>query len=188
MTLAALLWTAVLLFPVSEIALAAVKHSGAASAQAEDRGSLRLLWVGIGVGVGCAVAAKWVPAGLPLLPGLVQALALVLLVAGLIIRWVAIFTLGRFFTVDVAIHADHQLVERGLYRLVRHPSYTGLLLAFLGLGLSFANWLSLLLLLLPIGFAVRNRVLQEERALLRALGAPYAEYCARTPRLIPRLF
>ena len=59
-----------------------------------------------------------------------------LFVAGLILRWWAIITLGRFFTVDVTIEKDHELVERGPFRIVRHPSYTGVLLAFVGLALS----------------------------------------------------
>ena len=57
----------------------------------------------------------------------------VLFVAGLILRWWAIIILGRFFTVDVTIEKDHELVERGPFRIVRHPSYTGVLLAFVGL-------------------------------------------------------
>ncbi|HEY4257482.1 MAG TPA: isoprenylcysteine carboxylmethyltransferase family protein [Candidatus Udaeobacter sp.] len=54
----------------------------------------------------------------------------VLFVTGLLLRWWAIITLGRFFTVDVTIEKDHELVERGPFRMLRHPSYTGVLLAF----------------------------------------------------------
>ncbi len=71
----------------------------------------------------------------------------------------AILTLGRLFTVNVAIQADHSVVETGLYRFVRHPSYVGLLLTFVGLGVFFANWLSLFGLLVPIALAVLNRML-----------------------------
>jgi protein-S-isoprenylcysteine O-methyltransferase Ste14 len=60
----------------------------------------------------------------------------VLFVAGLLLRWWAIITLGRFFTVDVTIEKDHELVERGPFRIVRHRSYTVVLLAFVGLALS----------------------------------------------------
>jgi protein-S-isoprenylcysteine O-methyltransferase len=170
LTLFSVLWFVVALFPVSEVALAVIKHSNASSTQAQDRGSMRVLWIAIVIGVGCAIAAQWVPsARLHVTSRIVSPLALVLIVAGLIVRWVAILTLGRLFTVDVAIQ----------------PSYAGLLIAFLGLGLFFANWLSLVLLLVPITLAVMNRVVKEERVLLQALGAPYADYCARTKRLIP---
>ena len=107
--------------------------------------------------------------------------------AGWPYSWTAILTLGRLFTVDVAIHSDHAVVEQGLYRFMRHPSYTGLLVAFLGLGVSLANWLSIIALLVPIAAAVLKRVAIEEGALLHSLGPAYAAYCARTKRFIPGL-
>jgi protein-S-isoprenylcysteine O-methyltransferase len=175
----------VALFPISEIALAFVKRSGG-RAHSEDRGSLRLLWLGIAFGVSLAIAAQWIPSTrLPGPPLMIRVLALALLLGGLALRWAAILALGRLFTVDVAIHSDHVVVQAGLYRLVRHPSYTGLLMAFLGLGVFFANWLSILGLLVPITLAVVNRVVKEEQALLAALGSEYAAYCARTKRFIP---
>ena len=118
---------------------------------------------------------------------LVRVLALVFLLSGFTIRWISIVTLGRLFTVDVAIRQDHTLVQHGLYRLVRHPSYTGLLLALFGLGLFYANWLSPLSLMAPSTLAVVNRIAKEERVLLVALGPPYVAYCARTRRLFPGL-
>ena len=112
---------------------------------------------------------------------------LLFLTSGLIVRWMAIITLGRFFTVDVAIRKDYALIQDGLYRYVRHPSYSGLLLAFFGLGLIYANWLSLISLMAPLILSINNRIAKEERALLAALGPAYAAYCARTKRLFPGL-
>jgi protein-S-isoprenylcysteine O-methyltransferase Ste14 len=89
--------------------------------------------------------------------------------------------------VDIAIDSHHPVVRSGLYRFVRHPSYVGLLIAFLGLGVFFANWLSILGLLIPITLAVLNRVAKEEQALLDALGSEYADYCSQTKRFIPGL-
>ena len=66
-------------------------------------------------------------------------LGLGLLVVGIIIRWSAIYTLGKYFTGTVMIKDDHRLVQNGLYRYLRHPAYAGALLAHLGLGLSFSN-------------------------------------------------
>ena len=62
-----------------------------------------------------------------------------LLVVGIIIRWSAIYTLGKYFTGTVMIKDDHRLVQNGLYRYLRHPAYAGALLAHLGLGLSFSK-------------------------------------------------
>ena len=72
-----------------------------------------------------------------------------------------------FFTVDVTIEKDHELVERGPFRLVRHPSYTGVLLAFVGFALSLRNWAALLIILVPIFMAFIRRMNVEEEALTR---------------------
>jgi protein-S-isoprenylcysteine O-methyltransferase len=186
MTLSLALLVVVALFPVSEIALAVFKRSHPASSATEDRGSMRALWSAITLGVVLAIACGWVTSARVHAPvHIMRLLALVLILAGLAVRWLAILTLGRFFTVDVAIQTDHRVVQAGPYRFVRHPSYSGLLLAFLGLGVFFGNWLSLVVLLVPITLAVVNRVVKEERLLLAALGASYAEYCAHTKRFIP---
>jgi protein-S-isoprenylcysteine O-methyltransferase len=114
--------------------------------------------------------------------------SVILFVAGLVLRWWAIVTLGRFFTVDVTIEKDHELVERGPFRIVRHPSYTGVLLAFVGLALSLRNWAALVVILVPIGAAFIHRMNVEEDALSRALGSCYAEYMKRTKRLVPFVY
>ena len=71
---------------------------------------------------------------------------------------------------DVTIEKDHELVERGPFRVIRHPSYAGVLLAFVGLALSLRNWAALLVILLPIGAAFIHRMNVEEEALSRAFG------------------
>ena len=114
--------------------------------------------------------------------------SLLLLVAGLAIRWTAILTLGRFFSTSVAIQQDHRLVRTGLFRLVRHPSYSGLLLLFLGMALSFGNWLSFAVIVLPFLAALLHRIRLEESSLVEALGQDYVEYCRSTKRLLPGIF
>jgi protein-S-isoprenylcysteine O-methyltransferase len=183
-----ILLAVIFLFPVSEIILAVIKRSHLRSATSEDRGSIFVLWFSIAVGSVLAFAAQFVrSAHLNIPPAVIHAVALALMVFGLVIRWAAIHTLGRLFTVDVAIHTDHEVVQTGLYRFVRHPSYTGLLITFLGMGLYFANWLSVIVLLVPIAIGMSIRVRREEKALLRSLGPAYAAYCARTKRFIPGL-
>ncbi len=183
------LMTLIALFPVSEIALAVFRRARTRTAHVEDQGSLRLLWLVIAASLCAAIALRWVPSpGLPLSTDHRRLLSVLLLAAGLALRWAAILTLGRFFTVDVAIHSDHQLVQAGVYGFIRHPSYTGMLIAFLGLGVFFGSWASLLALVVPITLAVVNRIAKEEEALLKAFGAPYVAYCARTKRLVPGLY
>jgi protein-S-isoprenylcysteine O-methyltransferase Ste14 len=108
-----------------------------------------------------------------------------ILVAGILLRAWAILTLGRFFTPYVQVQPGQHVVESGPYRYVRHPSYTGMLLALIGLGIALDDWLSLLALaLIPLaGILVRIR--HEESVLLEALGEDYREYASRTSRLVP---
>jgi protein-S-isoprenylcysteine O-methyltransferase Ste14 len=108
--------------------------------------------------------------------------------AGIALRQWAILLLGRFFTVDVRVHPDQPVIDRGPYRRLRHPAYTGLLVTLLGIGLALGNWAALpLVVLLPTaGLVVRIRA--EERALLDGLGEPYRRFAATRARLIPGLW
>ena len=189
MTGDSLLRIVVILFPLSEAALSVLRRARGGIARHADQGSIRVLWLVILGSVTLAVIASML--GMPPLPASRRAqtaLALSLMLSGMAVRWIAIVSLGRFFTVDVAIHDQHALVDSGLYRYVRHPSYTGLLLAFAGLGVYFGNWLSLALATVPVTAALLSRIGKEEAALLEGLGAEYAAYCARTPRLVPGLY
>jgi protein-S-isoprenylcysteine O-methyltransferase Ste14 len=174
------------LFFLSELALAIVRRARAGTTTTHDRGSMAVVWVVISLSIVAAMlGARWRPGRLPLSARARDATAITIMAAGLLLRWIAIITLGRFFTVNVAAHADHQLVDVGPYRLVRHPSYTGLLIAFLGLGVFFGSWLGIVILLVPITIALLYRIRVEEAVLGVALGADYEAYRSRTKRLIP---
>ena len=118
----------------------------------------------------------------------IAALGLALLFLGIIIRWTAILTLGKYFTGTVLIKNDHRLIRSGFYRYLRHPAYTGALLAHLGLGLSFSNWISLGLSFVPLSVAALYRIHVEEQALKEAFGMDYLDYSRTTKRLIPKLY
>lgn len=113
---------------------------------------------------------------------------LAVMIAGQIMRWWSIAALGRFFTIYVAIRTRHRLVQSGPYRFVRHPSYTAILLVHVGAALCFGNAMSAAALLLPVWFALDNRMRIEEAALTAALGSEYREYMARTKRLLPKVY
>ncbi|MGI9086375.1 MAG: methyltransferase family protein [Chthoniobacterales bacterium] len=172
----------------SEVSLGLTRRSQK-DAAATDANSLRLLWIVIMASVilGMKAIRFWPEALLPHRPAWAL-IGLIVFVLGLVLRWYAIIHLGRFFTVNVAIAADHQLVETGPYRFVRHPSYTGALLAFLGFALSLGNWAAILVLVLPIFAAFVYRMNVEERALRSALGQSYLAYIARTRRLLPFIY
>ena len=120
----------------------------------------------VSVAAGVFVAANW-RAGALHAGRLFEIVGVALFVVGLLLRWWAIVTLGRFFTVDVTMRKVRELVERGPFRLVRHPSYTGVLLAFVGFALTLRNWGALLVILVPIFAAFIHRMNVEEEALSR---------------------
>ena len=170
-------------YGLSEIGLGLLKRSRDDSFDADDS-TLRTLWITIVLAVTAGIVASFrLPAAGIGAPALWFGCALFAL--GLALRWYSIVYLGRFFTVNVAIHSSHEVIDTGPYSRVRHPSYTGALLAFLGLALCMANWASLAIVMLPIFWAFTRRMNLEETALSNALGTPYVNYMRRTKRLAP---
>lgn len=111
-----------------------------------------------------------------------------LVAAGIVFRARAVRHLGRHFRTHVTIMDDHELVDDGPYRRVRHPSYTGLLVSCIGLGLAMGNLVAAALLtLLPMA-ALANRIRVEERALANVFGREWDAYRARTAALVPGLW
>lgn len=125
---------------------------------------------------------------MPVSLGGMRALALGVLVVGLTIRWTAIVQLGRSFSVNVAIRAEQTLRRTGLFAVVRHPSYMGMMVLFAAIGIRTSNWIAIALLLIPTAAAVLYRIHVEEAALARAFGTEYGEYSRTTKRLIPGLY
>jgi protein-S-isoprenylcysteine O-methyltransferase len=173
----------------SEVVLAFALRSRANLAKGADRGSLAVLWTTITLAVLASIQV--LSRGLGRLPGPASAWAVAgtaVFLAGLALRWTAILTLRRAFTVDVAIAKDQRVVERGVYRVLRHPGYAGNLAAFLGMALLYRNWLAGLVLLVPVAAAFSYRIRVEERALRAAFGEDYERYARRTKRLIPFVY
>ena len=128
--------------------------------------------------------ARWVPRAAISPHAFVFDLGIVVAVLGIVLRGYAVLSLGRFFTTRVMTQPGQTVVERGPYRFIRHPSYTGALLTVLGILLCQANWLSLACFPLALpGFLYRINV--EEKALSAALGDAYRDYMRRTKRLVP---
>ena len=185
-----------LIFFASEVLLTMTRRSRTKTGEKQDRSTLGMIWVVIAISI---VAGVFVARSTTLRAGVIglfdfpegawiSVLAIAFFVAGLALRWWAIVTLGRFFTVDVVVEKDHELVERGPFRWVRHPSYTGVLLAFLGWTMTLRNWVAMAVVLIPILIAFIRRMNVEEEALRGALGEKYADYMRRTKRLAPGIY
>jgi protein-S-isoprenylcysteine O-methyltransferase Ste14 len=114
-------------------------------------------------------------------------LGVVLFAAGGALRIWPVFVLGRRFSGLVAIQPGHTLVTSGVYGVIRHPSYLGLLVNALGWALAFRAGVGVLLtaLLIPPLLA---RIRAEEQLLRTQFGSAYEAYCSRTSRLIPGLY
>lgn len=159
-----------------------------AGAQRQDKGShialLCLIVVGILLGM---LLASWVPAtAITGAPDILFWLSIVPIYAGIALRFYAITVLGAFFTTTVAVTPNQTVIETGPYRLIRHPSYTGFLMTWLGFALSLTNnWLSLLVIMGCTLIGLSYRIQVEEHVLQERLGQPYQEYMRHTKRLIP---
>ncbi|MFI5895683.1 methyltransferase family protein [Actinoplanes sp. NPDC051513] len=107
---------------------------------------------------------------------------------GALLRWWSFVSLGRYFTIVLKTSEDQPIVERGPYRFLRHPSYTGLLLVFAGTGLMVGNWVSAASAVILVLAALIYRLRIEERALTAALGDRYRQFAASRARLIPYIW
>ena len=110
------------------------------------------------------------------------------LLFGVTVRLAAVATLRRQFTEKVSLLEKHELVDTGIYGVIRHPAYLGHLASLLGIGLILGNWVSLAaLVVLPLG-GILYRIHVEEKALLGHFGPAYQEYASRTKRLLPGIW
>lgn len=112
----------------------------------------------------------------------------VLVFLGLVIRVTSIMKLKQQFTYTVTRIEKHELIVTGLYRVIRHPGYLGQLIIFLGITICLSNWLSVLLMIIPVLAGYLNRINVEEKFMGEQLGQEYIDYKKRTKRLIPKIY
>jgi len=111
-------------------------------------------------------------------------LGMLLTMLGVAFACWARFILGRNWSSVVQVKQDHELIQRGPYRWVRHPIYTGLLLAFLGTGIAIGEWRGpICVVIVAVSFWFKLRL--EERWMRENFGAAYDQYMQRTKALIP---
>jgi protein-S-isoprenylcysteine O-methyltransferase Ste14 len=160
----------------------------AGGTESRDRYSLWVIVFGNMISWVAGIWLAYTPYGAmrPAVP--LQAAGLVLMALGILLRSLAIAQRGRFHTPNVAVLVGYRVVDRGLYRYIRHPSYLGALIAFFGWGLALGNWLSLLIIMALSIIVYLYRIHDEEAALTTSLHEEYRNYCRRTKRLIPFIF
>jgi len=171
----------------SEFAIVARARRTVEQNKSKDSGSLQVILLGMWIAMLVSFPLAFVkslsfPAS-SILPAFAAGNAL--LVAGSLLRRHCWKVLGRYFTGDVQVHSDQPVIQHGVYRWVRHPSYSGGILMQAGIGVALANWASLAILVTVAVLVYFYRVSREERALVQTLGEPYLAYMKKTKRFVP---
>jgi len=174
---------------VGEILIALITTTRRGNGKIQDRGTQIILWIVI---VSSLSISEWMhklfPVDMPGSYSWLPPVAFGILILGLVVRAVAIFTLGKAFSANVATLTGQRLQRSGLYALVRHPSYLGLEMIFLAFGLHARTWACFAVIFVQTTLAVLYRIHVEEAALRLAFGADYEDYSRSTKRLIPGIY
>jgi protein-S-isoprenylcysteine O-methyltransferase Ste14 len=149
----------------------------------EDKGSRPL--IALSMILALVIAFLFAASGIASLPSWSFYVGTGLMIAGIVLRQWSIAVLGRYFSPTIGIQEGQAVVDRGPYRLVRHPSYTGLLIIYIGLGFVIQSWGAVLVLVAYFAAAFGYRIHVEEAVLTSKLGDEYVAYAKRTKRLIP---
>jgi protein-S-isoprenylcysteine O-methyltransferase Ste14 len=178
-----------LIFFVTEVSLLIFKRSKRQGVRSKpDKNSLLILWIVIvstlTIGPFSSAFGTWPFASADIIIYAGEAVFAI----GFLIRWTAVVQLGKMFTVDVAIDEQHTLKTNGLYNIVRHPSYLGLILIIAGLGLCMNSALSIIVMVIPTFLAINYRIAVEEKALREEFGEKYTNYSKRIKRIIPYIY
>jgi protein-S-isoprenylcysteine O-methyltransferase Ste14 len=153
-----------------------------------DKGSIWFLFVLIGIGYFLSFSIGMTKTGRVYHWDFFFAFGAFLIIIGLIIRIYAINTLKQHFTYRVTKIENHELIETGLYKMIRHPGYLGQLFIFIGTAVSFSNWLSILSMMVAVSIGYLFRIRIEERFMIEQMGQKYLNYQKRTKKLIPFIF
>jgi protein-S-isoprenylcysteine O-methyltransferase Ste14 len=153
-----------------------------------DKGSIWLLTGSITLGYWLSFIIASTRTGRIYYWNIFFAIGSVIALTGLIIRVASILQLKRQFTYTVTKIENHELVETGLYKTIRHPGYLGQIIIFLGTSVCLSNWLSILLMIIPVLAGYLNRINIEEKFMAEQMGQKYVDYRKRTKRLIPLVY
>ena len=190
MTSIRIIWLTLCLFwAFAEIRLSHKSRLDKGTLMQSEQSSQKRIWFSVLMGLVLAFwfnHLAWLPIPIAYVPR--QLIALLLFAAGLSIRYRAIQQLGLFFTTDVTIQQQHRLITEGLYRRVRHPTYSGMLLALAAAGIAMGDFIALLTLTALSFCGIHSRIAIEEQMLEQAFGKAYREYCGRSWKLLPWLF
>jgi len=177
-----------ILWILSELILNRIARSGKLDKKSADKNTELYIWIAILLSITAGVFITiYFP--FPIFENSdFKVVGLAIILIGIAVRFIAIRQLGTYFTVDVTIRADHQLMQSGLYKYIRHPSYTGAALSLFGMGLSLDNLYSFPVVFIPTVYSLIHRIKVEEKVLVEQFGKQYTDYMLTTKRLIPFVY
>jgi len=177
------------LWIISEVILSKLLKSDVSNSSSDyDKGTLKKLWITIIISIAVGIYVSSFPFGRITVWKYLSLFGLILILFGLVIRWIAILTLKEYFTVDVNVIKNQKVIRNGIYKIIRHPSYSGSLTSFLGLSIVFSNIFSIIIINVPIILAIIHRIKVEEEVLIQNLGQEYLEYSKSTKKLLPKIY
>jgi protein-S-isoprenylcysteine O-methyltransferase Ste14 len=177
-----------ILYGFFELYMSRRQRSNRIISQSGDKGSIWILVISISIGFWLSFIAASTKTGRIYHWNTFFIIGSILVIIGLIIRITSILILKQQFTYTVAKIDNHELIEKGLYKIIRHPGYLGQLIIFLGISTSLSNWLSILLMIVPVLSGFIFRILVEEKFMIGQLGQKYIDYQKHTWRLIPPVY
>ncbi len=118
---------------------------------------------------------------------IIRPLGLMLNIGGYALMNLAILHLGRQFSLEVTIQKDHRLITHGIYSVVRHPRYLGIILFMAGISLVFNAGIAVMLAIATI-IVLLWRIIDEERMMHREFREAWEEYTKKTWKLIPYIY
>ena len=177
-----------ILYGLFEIFMSRRKQDNRKISKSGDKGSIWLLTISISMGYWLSFIIASTKTGRIYHWNTFFVIGSLLALAGLIIRVTSIMKLKQQFTYTVTKIENHELIETGLYKIIRHPGYLGQIIIFLGISVCLSNWLSILLMVIPVLSGYLNRINVEERFMVEQMGQKYLDYQKRTKRLIPSIY
>lgn len=187
-TLSILFYISMVAWFLTEFLYKNILKSGKEDQKNKDKSTLNILWLAIPFSIMSSIFISYNTHFTIVDETWILYLGELLIVIGILFRYMIIRSLGKYFTVDVTIRQDHKIKKEEFYKYLRHPSYAFSLLTSLGLGLYLNNWLSLIFAFVPPFLAFAYRIKIEEQALVEQFGDEYLEYRKSTKKLIPFIY
>jgi protein-S-isoprenylcysteine O-methyltransferase Ste14 len=177
-----------ILYGLFEILMSRRQHDNRKISESGDKGSIWILIMTISMGYWLSFIIGATTIGRLHHWNTFFIIGSVISLTGFIIRVTSIMKLRQQFTYTVTRIENHELVETGLYKTIRHPGYLGQLIIFLGISVCLSNWLSVLLMVIPVLLGYTYRINVEEKFMVERMGQKYLDYRNRTKRLIPLIY